>query len=82
MGQDAMEESLEDVGPVLPPDQNNGEVVHWMGRKPVSVGAVGISATAAGAFALGVAATLVVLAFSDIVDPLVTVRRRRTASEI
>lgn len=76
MTDDAMEESLEDVGPILP-GEDDGEVVHWMNRPPPSVGPIGISATAVGAFALGVAATLAVLAFSDVVDPLVEVRRRR-----
>jgi hypothetical protein len=76
MSEDAMEESLEDVGPALPQD-TNGEVVHWMDRPPMKVGPVGVSAAALGGFALGVAATLAVLALSDIVDPLVEVRRRR-----
>ena len=78
MTDDAMEESLEDVGPTLP-EEDDGEVVHWMNRPAPSVGPIGISATAVGAFALGVAATLAVLAFSDLVDPIVTVRKRRRA---
>jgi hypothetical protein len=76
MGDDAMEESLEDIGPVLS-EEADGELVHWMGRKPLSLGPAGVSATAVGAFVLGVAATLLVLALSDIVDPLVAVRQRR-----
>jgi hypothetical protein len=77
MSEDAMEESLSDVGPALPDTEANGEVVHWMDRPPMTLGAAGISMTAVGGFALGVAATLAVLAFTDLVDPLVTVRRRR-----
>lgn len=80
MGEDAMEESLEDVGPALHED-DAGEVVHWMEKPPPTVGPVGISMTALGCFALGVGATLLVLAFSDIVDPLVEVRRRRRAGD-
>jgi hypothetical protein len=76
MTDDAMEESLEDVGPVLPKEDGD-ELVHWMNRPPPRLGPLGISATAVGAFALGVAATLAVLAFSDLVDPIVTVRQRR-----
>ena len=76
MSDEAMEESLEDVGPTLP-EEDDGEVVHWMKRPAPSVGPLGISATALGAFTLGVGATLAVLAFSDLVDPIVTVRKRR-----
>ena len=70
------EEPIADLGPELP-EETNGEVVHWMAGKPLSVGAMGISLTAVGAFALGVTATLVTLAIADIVDPLTLVRRRR-----
>ena len=77
MSEDAMEESLSDVGPALPENEANGELVHWMDKPPASLGVAGISLTAVGGFALGVAATLAVLAFTDLVDPLVTVRRRR-----
>jgi len=55
----------DDVGPV----ESNGEVVHWMAPKPLSVGAVGISAAAAGAFALGAATTVVVLALLHWLGP-------------
>src|SRR5260221_14695327 len=77
MTEDVMEETLEDVGPALPLEEDDGEVVHWMNRPPPTVGPLGISATAVGAFTLGVAATLAVLALSDLVDPIVTVRKRR-----
>jgi hypothetical protein len=82
MSEDAMEESLSDIGPALPETDTNGEIVHWMDKRGVSVGPLGVSAAALGGFALGVAATLAVLAFTDIVDPLVTVRRRRTAADV
>ncbi len=78
MSEDAMEQSLEDIGPELP-KHTDGEVVHWMGRPPVKVGPLGVSVAAVGGFALGVAATLAVLALSDLVDPVVEIRRRRRA---
>jgi hypothetical protein len=77
MSQDAMDEALSDVGPALAEPEADGELVHWMDRRPLSLGAAGISMTALGGFALGVTAILAVLAFTDLVDPLVTVRRRR-----
>ena len=80
MSVDAMDESLADVGPELA-ETPEGELVHWMEPKPLSVGAVGISVTAVGAFALGVAATLVTLAIADLVDPWTLVRRRRRADD-
>jgi len=80
MTQDAMEESLSDVGPALA-EPTNGEVVHWMGKPPLTLGVTGASLAAVGGFALGVAATLALLAFTDLVDPLVTVRRRRRAED-
>lgn len=80
MSDDAMEAALADVGPELA-EASDGEVVHWMDPKPMSVGAMGISLTAVGAFALGVAATLVTLAIADVVDPWTLVKRRRTADD-
>jgi hypothetical protein len=81
MSEDAMEESLKDVGPALGDDEGEGELVHWMQKPPLTVGVTGVSLAALGGFALGVGATLAVLAFTDIVDPLVTVRRRRTRED-
>ena len=55
----------DDVGPV----ETAGEVVHWMDPKPLSVGPVGISAAAGGAFALGAVAAVAVLALMHLVGP-------------
>jgi len=63
MDKDAMDVSLEDVGPALPEDEA-GEVVHWMEKPPMKVGWLGLSATAVGAFSLGVVAGMAVYAFS------------------
>ena len=56
-----------------PPQANgtvaNGEMVHWMERKPIRVGPAGISAAALGGFAFGVAATLGVLALTGWIGP-------------
>jgi hypothetical protein len=81
MSDDAMEESLSDVGPALPADEEGGELVHWMDKPPMSLGVAGVSLTAVGGFALGVAAVLAVLAFTELVDPLVTIRRRRRVDD-
>lgn len=51
------------------PTDPNGELVHWMQPKPLSVGAVGISAAAAGAFALGAATAVAVLALLHWLGP-------------
>jgi hypothetical protein len=45
-------------------DEGESEIVHWMEPKRVSLGPGAISATAAGAFALGVVATLAALALA------------------
>jgi hypothetical protein len=47
----------------------NGELVHWMAPKPLRVGPAGVSAWAAGAFGVGVVATVVVLAFAHWLGP-------------
>ena len=47
----------------------NGEMVHWMERKPIRVGPGGLSAAALGGFAAGVAATLGVLALAGWIGP-------------
>jgi hypothetical protein len=52
------------------------EIVHWMEPRPLSLGPGGISAAAAGAFALGVAATLAVLALTHWLSPPEQMRRR------
>ena len=55
----------DDVGPV----ESNGELVHWMQPKPLRVGAVGMSAAAIGAFALGAATAVAVLALMHLLGP-------------
>ena len=44
------------------PEEPSGELVHWMAPGNVRLRAAGVAALAAGAFALGVAAALGVLA--------------------
>ena len=51
------------------PTESNGELVHWMQAKPLSVGVAGISAAAASAFAVGVVAAVAVLALMHWVGP-------------
>lgn len=48
---------------------NNGEMVHWMARKPIRVGPAGLSAAAATGFVVGVAGTLTVLALAGWLGP-------------
>ena len=77
MDKDAMDVSLEDVGPTLA-DEEPGEVVHWMEKPPMKVGWLGLSATAVGAFSLGVVAGMAVFALSGWVPErqyLITRRR-------
>ncbi len=58
----------EDWDEVLP-NEPNGEVVHWMEPRPMAFGPAGISLAAAGAFALGAAATVTVLALMHWLGP-------------
>ncbi|MET0272510.1 MAG: hypothetical protein ABW360_05930 [Phenylobacterium sp.] len=51
------------------PADTNGELVHWMERKPVALGPAGISAAAISAFALGALVTLGALALMHLVGP-------------
>jgi hypothetical protein len=74
-----MSEQVQDgLGEALPP-QPNGELIHWMDKKPLSVGPKGLSATAGAAFSLGVIATVAVLALVHWLGPrrVVVVRARR-----
>ena len=59
----------EDIGDEVRPVESNGELVHWMARKPLTVGPAGISAAAAGAFALGAVTAVVVLALMHRLGP-------------
>lgn len=62
---DPVVEEVDDLGQPTA----NGELIHWMAPKPVSLGAVGISATAASAFVAGIAVSLSVLALLHWLDP-------------
>jgi hypothetical protein len=57
----------------------NGELVHWMDRPPLKVGAAGVSLTAGAAFTLGVVTAVGVLALAHWLGPdrVVEVRRAR-----
>ena len=59
----------------------NGDVVHWVDRPPLKVGAAGVSITAGAAFTLGVVTAVGVLALAHWLGPerVVEVRRLRKA---
>ena len=61
--------SVDGIGDDIGPVYNNGELVHWMDPKPLSVGRAGISAAAGGAFALGAVAAVAVLALMHLLGP-------------
>ncbi|MDB5464643.1 MAG: hypothetical protein JWP23_3032 [Phenylobacterium sp.] len=69
-------EEVDDLGQPGP----DGDIVHWMDPKPLRVGPAGVSATAAGAFVLGVGVTLAVLALTHWLGPERVLQRpgRRT----
>jgi hypothetical protein len=67
-----MSDHIDEILPAEP----NGELVHWMGKKPLTVGPAGISAAAAGAFALGALVTLAALALMHMLGPERELRRR------
>jgi hypothetical protein len=54
------ESPFDDIDDVLPPEPN-GELVHWMEPRPLTVGATGISLATGAAFALGALAALAVV---------------------
>ncbi len=56
----------------------DGELVHWMDRPPLRVGAAGVGLTAGAAFTLGVVATVTTLALMGWLGPerVVELRRR------
>jgi hypothetical protein len=62
------EQVVEDLEDLEQPAAN-GELVHWMGRKPLTVGPGGLSAAVASGFALGVAASVAVLALGGWLGP-------------
>jgi len=68
--------------PKEPRSPANGELVHWMARRPLRVGPAGVSATAGAAFTLGVMAAVTALALVHWLGPervLVVRAGRRTA---
>lgn len=62
---EAVPDGLDGAQPLAEREAANGELVHWMEAKPLRVGPAGVSIAAVGGFALGVGATLAVLALSD-----------------
>ena len=46
------ERMLDEIDDILPPEPN-GELVHWMQPRPLTVGPAGISIATAAAFAIG-----------------------------
>ncbi len=49
--------------------EEDPEIVHWMAARPLSVGAVGLSSAVAGAFVLGAATAVGVLALMHWLGP-------------
>jgi hypothetical protein len=63
-----------------PPPARNGELVHWMAKKPLRVGPMGVSATAGAAFVMGLATAVAVLALAHWLGPERTMPVRRSTS--
>jgi hypothetical protein len=72
------EQVIDDVDDLGQPAEN-GELVHWMDRRPLSVGPAGLSATAGVAFTLGVVAAVAALALAHWLGPerVIEIPRRR-----
>ena len=68
-------DELDETTPA-PAPQANGELVHWMDRPKLKVGAAGVSITAGAAFALGVVTAVAVLALAHWLGPERTVVMR------
>jgi hypothetical protein len=62
------ESVFDEIDDVLPPEPN-GELVHWMEARPLTLGATGISVATASAFALGALAAVAVLGLMHWVGP-------------
>jgi uncharacterized protein (DUF2345 family) len=60
-----MSESAQDVLAEEP----EGEIVHWMEPRPLTVGPAGITAATAGAFVLGAASAVAILALMRWLGP-------------
>jgi hypothetical protein len=56
-------EDFDDLLPVRP----NGELVHWMDPRPMSLGAAAVTAAVVGAFAAGLGAALLVTSLTQMV---------------
>lgn len=69
------ESVFEDIDDILPPEPN-GELVHWMEPRPLTLGTAGVSLAAAGAFALGALAAVTVMAILRRNDPARRVPRQ------
>jgi hypothetical protein len=71
------DQTQDGIGDVLPP-QPDGELVHWMDSRPLSIGPAGVSITAGAAFTVGVVAAVAVLALLHWLGPerIIEVRRR------
>ena len=71
------EQFIEEVDDLAQPVAN-GELVHWMARRPLSVGPAGVSVTAGAAFTAGIVAAVAVLALLHWLGPerAIEVRRR------
>jgi hypothetical protein len=74
-------DELEGAERLEPSPKANGELVHWMARKPMRVGPAGVSITAGAAFTIGVVTAVGVLALAHWLGPerTVVVRRARAA---
>ena len=67
MRSDAMDQPPDTLGEYVGgdlPEDGDGELVHWMDKRGMKVGWLGLSATAVGAFSLGVVAGMAVFAFA------------------
>ena len=62
------EQIIEELDDLAQPAAN-GELVHWMEAKPLSVGSAGITGTALGAFALGAVAAVALLGVAHLLRP-------------
>ena len=75
-----IDEPVDDIGGTVPEEKDDA-IVHWMDPKRLTVGPAGLSATAVGAFVLGAATAVAVLALAHWIGPERTVvveRGRRT----
>jgi hypothetical protein len=74
------EQVIEEVDDLEQPTAD-GEMVHWMEPRPLSVGPAGVSVTAGAAFTLGVVAAVATLALLHWLGPerVIEVRRRAPA---